>query len=276
MDTVAPDFSRDTAVEPLGAGSFGAFIAPGWSAPVGPNGGYIAAIVVRALEAAVDDPQRHLRSLTLHYLRSPTVGAGAELTVAIERAGRSVTSASVRMEQDGEVRVLAIAALACDFPTAADYATPMPEVPPPAAVDPLPIVERTPQIARRFELRHALGPHPLSGGDEALSGGWIRLRDPKPFDAALLALLIDAWLPSAWSRLDTLAPAPTLDLTIHFRAPAAARALDPEVPVLARFSSTTSRDGLFEEDGAVWSPDGTLLVQGRQLALLRPPRAVAA
>jgi acyl-CoA thioesterase len=44
----------------------------------------------------------------------------------------------------------------------------------------------------------------------------------------------------------------------------------PGDPVLARFSSSTSHDGFFEEDGAIWAPDGTLLAQSRQLALLIP------
>ena len=61
--------------------------------------------------------------------------------------------------------------------------------------------------------------------------------------------------------------APTLDLTIHFR-------LEPppgeHEHVLARFRSTTGAEGLFEEDGELWSERGELLVQSRQLALLRP------
>jgi acyl-CoA thioesterase len=44
----------------------------------------------------------------------------------------------------------------------------------------------------------------------------------------------------------------------------------PEEPVLARFSSKTSHGGFFEEDGEIWAPDGTLLAQSRQLALLVP------
>jgi hypothetical protein len=40
--------------------------------------------------------------------------------------------------------------------------------------------------------------------------------------------------------------------------------------VLARFASRTSHGGFFEEDGEIWAPDGTLLAQSRQLALLLP------
>ena len=55
-----------------------------------------------------------------------------------------------------------------------------------------------------------------------------------------------------------------------------AAVLDPGAPVLARFTSSTSAGGFFEEDGALWSPDGTLLAQSRQLALLFPMGGAAA
>jgi len=272
VDTITPHFAADSAVQPLGDGRYAAFVTPSWSAPVGPNGGYIAAIVVRAIEAQVADPQRSLRSLTLHYLRSPLVDTAAEVVVQVERSGRSFTSVSARMTQGDRLCVLAVAALAQPLPTAADYVTSSPQVPAPGEIAPIPVGESVPEITRRFDFRHALGAPPCSGGDEALTGGWIRLHEPCPVDAALLALIVDAWLPSPWSRLEQFAPAPTVDLTIHFRAPAVARALAPDSPFLVRFRSTTSYDGLFEEDGEVWAPDGTLLAQGRQLALLRPPR----
>ena len=78
--------------------------------------------------------------------------------------------------------------------------------------------------------------------------------------------------PRPFVRLDAPVPAPTIDLTIHFRTrlPHPGMALDD--PVLARFSSSTSHGGFFEEDGAIWAPDGTLLAQSRQLALLFPAR----
>lgn len=269
MASTASTFARDIELTAAADGRYRAFLSANWSVPVGPNGGYVAALFVRAIEAEAADPARHLRSLTVHYLRPPHVDAEAEIVVAIERSGRSFTSATARLVQDGRTCAIAVAALALPLDTALDYATPMPDVPPAATIDPMPTPDSAPPMTRQFEIRYALGSRPFSQAEEALTGGWIRLREPHRVDAALLALYVDAWVPVAWSRLDAFVPAPTVDLTIHFRAPEVALALDPEVSLLTRFSSTTSRDGLFEEDGQVWAPDGTLLAQGRQLALLR-------
>ena len=82
-------------------------------------------------------------------------------------------------------------------------------------------------------------------------------------------MLADAWFPAPWPRLAELAPAPTIDLTVHFRT-----ALPlPDSLLLGRFTSSLVRDGFFDEDGELWTPDGTLVAQSRQLGLLLgPPR----
>jgi acyl-CoA thioesterase len=250
-------FDADTAVAAAGDGVWEATISDRWAVPRGPNGGYIAATMLQALTAAVDDPARAPRSLTLHYLRPPAAGQGAQIHVTVERAGRTLTSLSARMLQGGRTMVLALAAFAADFPTAADYATPAPAVgPPPAELHTLTPAPGLPEIA----LRTAMAP----------IFGWLRLAEPRAADAIAVAFYADAWLPAPFAVLDAPAPAPTVDLTIHFRTRLPHPAMAVDAPVLARFSSSTSHGGYFEEDGAIWAPDGTLLAQSRQLALLFP------
>jgi len=60
---------------------------------LGPNGGYLAAIILRAMTAELDESARAAPSLTCHYLRPP--GAGElRVDVTVERSGRSLSTVS--------------------------------------------------------------------------------------------------------------------------------------------------------------------------------------
>jgi acyl-CoA thioesterase len=273
--TGATEFDRATAVAALGDGAWAAECDGGWFAGRGPNGGYLAAMVLRAMAAELADPAREPRSLTCHFLRPPAVGP-VRIEVTVERAGRAMSTVTARLLQDGRLCVIALAAFGTEVPAPAAYTTPAPEVPAPDDVAPADNTSSGLSIVSRFEARPALGAPMFAGADEAVTGGWLRFTEPRGTDAAALAMYADAWFPTPWVRLREPVAAPTIDLTVHFRAPRAAAALAPGEPVLAVFRSTTAADGFFEEDGEVWTPDGVLLAQSRQLALLNPLARVAA
>jgi acyl-CoA thioesterase len=264
----ATEFATATAVEPLSPGVWRAHCSSDWFTPRGPHGGYLAGIVMRALIAAVDDPARPARSVTLHYLRPPVEGE-LEIAVTIERSGRSLTSLTTRMSQDGKLCVIGIAAFSTAFPVVLDYAPEPPQVRGPDAQRLNPNPEQ-PSMAHRFDIRPVLGADLFSGADDATTGGWMTLLEPPPVDAAMIALLTDAWLPTPYLRLDTWAGAPTIDLTIHFRDPDPAAHVARGQPILGIFRSQASADGFFDEEGELWSASGVLLAQSRQLGLLMP------
>jgi acyl-CoA thioesterase len=269
------EFDRATAIEPLGRGAYAGTVDAGWFAGRGPNGGYLAAIVLRAMVAEVDDPAREPRSLTCHYLRPPAAGA-IRVEVTVERAGRATSTLTARLVQDGRQCIVAIAAFGVDVPAPAAYASAPPAVAAPEEIPPVDNRRSGLSIVSRFEARPAVGDEMFAGAGEALTGGWLRFAEPRPTDAIALAMFADAWWPAPWVRLREPVAAPTIDLTVHFRAPRAAAALPAGEPVLAVFRSTTAADGFFEEDGELWSRDGVLLAQSRQLALLAFPHRAAA
>jgi len=264
---VAPphQFDADTALESSGDGPWRAWAPEHWFVGRGPNGGYLAAVVARAAEAAAGRP---LRSLSLHFVSAPAVGP-LEVAVALERVGSSYSAASVRIEQDGRPMTLALATLG-ELPAdgAAWDATAMPEVTPLRATQPIrPDDANVPAFTRNYDLRWALG------GDEPVpsSGGWIRTSEPRALDAPLVAAMTDAWAPAAFVALGRFVAAPTLDLTIHIRRRLPVAGMAPEDYVLGRFCSGLSVAGVWEEDGELWTPGGELIGQSRQLALVREP-----
>jgi acyl-CoA thioesterase len=258
-------FARATAVQALGGGAWRATCDPAWNTQLGPNGGYLAAVILRAMIGELDDGDREARSLTCHYLRPPAEGE-LRLDVTVERSGRSLSTITARVSQGGALCVLAVGAFAIDFEGAMDYAAAPPQAPAPGEVERLAPVAIVP-ITEHFEMRPTIGAPLYAGAHESASGGWLRFADPSPLDAPALAMFADAWWPSPLPRLTRPVSAPTIDLTVHFRAPAAAAAIAEE-PVLAVFRSSTAADGFFEEDGELWSADGVLLAHSRQLALL--------
>ncbi|HTA13426.1 MAG TPA: thioesterase family protein [Solirubrobacteraceae bacterium] len=280
MDTV---FDRDTAVSRVedgvgdGAGApgqalFSADIAPGWRAGRGPHGGYLAAIVLRALIAAVEDPTRTPRSLTIHYTSPPEPGP-IEIHVTLERQGRSLSTLSARMEQAGRVTALALAAFSVPWEAPGANELPMPEL---AAPD----LERrstpklfkgAPEFTRQLVMQPRVGAIPFAGsGAQMRIGGWIGLPEPRPVDAPALALFCDAWFPPSFIALDAPAISPTVDLTIHFRQSISECDCDPSDLCLSVFNTRLLHDGLFEEDGVIWAADGTVLAQSRQLGIIMP------
>lgn len=258
-------FDRDTAVRPVGEGVFAARVDPGWFIVRGPNGGYVAAMLLRALEATVNDAARAARSLTIHYTAPPGEGP-VEIRTVVERRGRSLTTVSGRMLQEGKLVALALAAFSKPREAESLSEVFMPEVAPPEAC---PEMEKRIPVHERYEHRPAVGAQPFSGGDRAECGGWIRLRDgDRPLDAPLIAAYADAWPPALFARMSAplAGGIPTVDLTIHFRqTPGAARSDDY---ALAVFRTRRAHEGFLEEDGEIWSRDGELLAQSRQLALI--------
>jgi acyl-CoA thioesterase len=272
-------FDDDIALSPAGDGVWDGEIAPGWHTPRGPLGGYVMALLMRGLELAVADQKRSARSVTTHFLRPPADGP-VRVSASVERAGRSLSTVSGRLEQDGKLIALALGAYSTDWEGPERDNAPMPRVEPPAEGDrPPPDRDRDlpagdfprdnpPPFTERLSMQHRFGEPPFSGADRGETGGWLGLRERRPLDAPVIAVLADAWFPAPWPMLNALHPAPTIDLTVHFRAPLPLA----DSLLLGRFTTSLVRDGFFEEDGELWTPDGRLVAQSRQLGLLLAPR----
>jgi acyl-CoA thioesterase len=257
----------------MGEDSFTAAIHPGWWVVRGPHGGYISAIVLRALTERLDDPLRHIRSFTTHFTAAPKEG-DLEITTSLDRGGRAMSFLSAHVRQGEKVVATALAAFSEPWTGFEFDDAPMPEVPTPEQSFPVPKEgENIPAFLGNFDMYACFGSLPFSGHHEAVVGGWYRLAEQQIADQFVVATLLDAWAPAVFPRATEMIVCPTIDLTLHFRSPLPLDGARPDDLYLGRFSSTLGRDGFFEEDGSFWGPDGRLIAQSRQLALALYPKS---
>jgi acyl-CoA thioesterase len=270
-------FDDDTRVTPLGpvpdtpgsAAAFAGHVHPAWNIGANPNGGYLLALAAQALRQrtpAQPDPL----SITVHYLRPGLAGQPCHIDTQLLRSGRTLSTVRATLTQDGSARLEVLAAMG--ELGASDAATPplltldRPELPPPEAcptrsapaqgVD-LPILQR---LDVRLHPDEAV---PTAAGRAQVSG-WIRFTDGRAPDALACLLMADAFPPAVFGLLGMVGWVPTIELTVHLRRRPAPGWL------LGQFRSNDLSDGRMVEDGALWDAAGQLVVQSRQLALVRP------
>lgn len=267
-------FSDGIALSRNDDDDFEGAVHPGWQVVRGPHGGYISALILNGLTQRLDDPERAVRSFTTHFIAVPQEGP-VTVRTTLERSGRSMSFLSGRLEQDGKTLATSLAAFSSRWEGFEFDDTAMPDVPPPDQAIPVPDdAPDLPPFLKNVDMRFCIGNPPMFiSAPEALIGGWFRLREPQVVDALVAAMLLDAWAPPIFPRSDTPIVCPTIDLTMHFRAPLPLNGAKPDDFYLGRFSSTLSREGFVEEDGVMWAPDGTVIAQSRQLSLVFFPKA---
>jgi acyl-CoA thioesterase len=252
-----------TALELARDGRWHGTIGEEWWIERGPFGGYIAGFLVRALRAVVPEADRLPRSLSVHFLDAPAAGP-VEVSAIVERSGGSASTVSLRMEQDGRPMAIAIANAGTwreDDPAWDDTEPPAvrpPEDCPEVSGDGLP------PFLRNFEIRWVEGEP-----GRARNVTWVRPRAGGPLDHVAVTALSDTMIPAAFTRFGRPLVVPTLDLTVHYRAPLPV----DEQWALCVYESRLAAGGTWDEDGEIWSRDGRLLAQSRQLAIVRERRS---
>ena len=264
------DLTTLTTPERLGEGRFTVEVPTGWGQGRGAFGGYVVALLVRAMDAhgeGTPGRERSLRSLTA-TLCGPLRPGAALITVEALRIGSGVSSLAARLLQEGEVQAHAVGVYGRDREASLDFvAVTPPALPPWREVAPMPgQAPFVPEFTHHFEFR-PLPPFPFSGGDEAKTLGWIRPRDPGPArDAAYLAALIDTWWPALLTRLP--APRPLATIAFTFQVVGGSAGLDPAAPLLLRATDVACRGGYVVEQRELWGEDGRLCALNQQTIVL--------
>jgi acyl-CoA thioesterase len=254
------DLELATRVEG-GRGSYGATLSDQWEI-WGPNGGYLAAIALRAVgeEAQIRQP----RSFYCHFLSSPAF-APVQIEVTAPKQGRRAESFSVAIGQDGKPILQALVKTAADGPGYEHQHPAMPGVPSPEQVQTWEWKPRPGQPSFRFW--ENIERRPIVGEcDERapVIREWTRFRPTACFedpfvDAARALILLDTFgFPAAWQRYrswEYLAPNLDTALWLHRFNPGCEW-------LLVDHQCSVADHGLMGVSGSVWDTEGQLLATG--------------
>ncbi|MCH5674279.1 thioesterase family protein [Streptomyces gilvus] len=267
------EFDRDTALTRRADGVYDIDLSAGWTIVNAVNGGYLLAVLGRALADAL--PHSDPFTISAHYLTASQPGPAVVRTEVV-RTGRTLSTGQaslVQYDEDGgeveRIRVLAsygdLGALPDDVRTTARP----PAIPPIEECfgptdGPAPITGSS-AITDRLMIK--LDPATLGWAVGAPSGkgemrAWFGLADGRDADPLSLLLAVDALPPTAF-ELGLKGWVPTVELTAHVRCRPA--------PGPLRVSVTTRNlaGGFLEEDAEVWDSADRLVAQSRQLARVR-------
>lgn len=257
-------FERAVTLAPDGTASIDA----SWYQGRGAFGGILAALLLRAMRDRVGDAARTPRSLTVHFCGPATEGP-SEVHAEIVRAGSRVTHASARLVRGGETSTLATASFCRTRPGPAYALAEMPVVAPAASLPELPQgLPGVPSFFAHVDARFAGETMPFSGASRPEVAAWVRLREPVPIDAAVAALLLDALPPAITATFDGPRAVASVDFTVQLFERLPERAGAPDEHHLVAIRSRWADDGYAEELRDLWSPQGVLLGQCRQLLAL--------
>jgi hypothetical protein len=270
--TAVPSFDRATALRRVD-NDYQFSIDSSWWVDSGPNGGYLAAVLARAveLEAARLGKNHRPASASIHYLRPPREGV-ATVSARLIRTGRTTTVLHLDLQQEhAGTLVTSLFTLVAPNSNELDAGSPSvePVAPPMPPSHGQSLYEgASPAYLDHWEIQPVHGHVPFSSPMDTPVGplncaGWIRLREPRPIDAPLLAAMADAWSPVVFGVLEGPVSVPTLSFNLLWRS----RPIGTQWCFVTLHTEAIS-EGLVDESVEIRTGDGTLLLQGRQLAQL--------
>ena len=267
------EFDRDTALTRRAPGVYALDLSAGWTIINAVNGGYLLAVLGRALADAL--PHSDPFTISAHYLTASQPGPAVVRTDVV-RTGRTLSTGQASLFQYDEegheverIRVLASYGDLDSLPDDVRTSARPPAMPPPAECfgpgdGPTPFTGSS-AITDRLMIK--LDPATLGWAVGAPSGkgemrAWFGLADGRDADPLSLLLAVDALPPTAFA-IGLSGWVPTVELTVHVRSRPA--------PGPLRVSITTRNlaGGFLEEDAEVWDSTDRLVAQSRQLARVR-------
>ncbi len=273
------DLATDTSVEQTGPSSFSCDLSPNWEI-WGPNGGYLAAVAMRA--ASVTSGRARPASINAHF-----VGAGrsepVEISVEVNRVTRVATSVTVRITQEGRPLLVAtVWGVDGDLDGLEHHTTLGPhDVPDPDDLQTIEELLGDQAGPPRHPFWENIEQRPTDWIDdwesreasEPATRAWVRFVPTATFadpwvDAcrSLILIDLDSWPSATRAHLGDLEHfAPTIELTARFIGPTV-----NEPWLLSEASAPVATGGLVAGVGQIWTRDRRLVALGGSTLLCRP------
>ena len=239
-------------------------ITDNWSVNGVPNGGYLMAILAKAMMQHSEMSSTPV--ITANFLNRCESGVAA-VTIEKMTTSRQFDRFQGSLSQRGKEKIRA-------FGTFVDqnkecllesYEASVPEIAEPETCVAVPEI---PNYTMFGQLDIRLDPACTGWMSGELSGtseikGWIIFKDERPFDVLSILLMADSFPPAVISSQGMVAWVPTIELSVNVR----------KVPTIGwlkcSFRTRFITCGLLEEDGEIWDEEGELVAISRQIAQYR-------
>jgi acyl-CoA thioesterase len=261
-------FDASLALAPLAPAPQGAAIAftcrpsDRYRNAIGPFGGWIAALLLKAVLQA---PDARGAPLALDALFMGGMDdRELELRVFPLRQNRSVGFWRAEAWQGGRNCAHAQVTLSMERTSLTLRDAQLPDV---AGPDAVPVYDnpRTPvPWVDQYVFKPVSGTL-FTGAESMDSSVWIRDAAPRALDPISLTAICDTPFPSIWIRLSEQVPVSTVTYSVYYRADAEDFAAAGEEFCLLDTRASLARDGYVDQFTSVWSRCGRLLAQTQQM-----------
>jgi len=259
-------FDQDILFKPGESFSFSGHITDNWSINGVPDGGYLMAILAKAMMHHSD--MKSTPIITANFLNRCEPG-DAKVTIEKMSASRQFKRFQGSLWQKGKEKIRA-------FGTFADENNECFVESSEASCHEIAELEKcvsVPEISNytlfsRMDIRL----DPACTGwwygklsDTSESKGWIKFKKSRSFDILSILLIADSFPPAVLSSQGMVAWVPTIELSVNIR----------KIPTTdwlkCSFRTRFITCGLLEEDGDIWDQKGELIAISRQIAQYRSP-----
>jgi acyl-CoA thioesterase len=257
-------FDHDILFEPTEPFSFSGHITENWSINGIPNGGYLMAILAKAMMHHSE--MKSTPIITANFLNRCEPG---QASVLIEKmsTSRQFDRLQAKLYQKEKEKIRSFGTFASEDNACIleSYEVSSPQI---TALEKCASVPELPNYT--FFSRMDIRLDPVCAGwmsgklsEPSESKGWVKFKDDRAFDVLSLVLIADSFPPAVLSSQGMLAWVPTIEFSVNIRNMPTSEWLK------CIFRTRYITCGLLEEDGEIWDQSNQLIAISRQIAQYR-------